>query len=81
MNGYDLNYMKEIVDAVNIPVVICGGVENENDLIKAFNETKVSGCAAGSMFVYNGKLRGFLISYLKVESILKKVSKNSNGRI
>lgn len=75
MNGYDLNYMKEIVDAVNIPVVICGGAENENDIIEAFNETEVSGCAAGSMFVYNGKLRGFLISYLKVESILKKILK------
>jgi cyclase len=76
MKGYDLEYMKTIIDSVDVPVVICGGAKDKEDIIRAFNETKVSGCAAGSMFVYNGDLRGFLISYLNVDEILNKIKRN-----
>ena len=75
MEGYDLDYMKSIVDSVDIPVVICGGAKDENDIVNAFNKTDASGCAAGSMFVYNGPLRGFLISYLSIDTINKKIKR------
>ncbi len=81
MKGYDLEYMKNIIDAVNVPVVISGGAKNKEDIIRAFNETKVSGCAAGSMFVYNGELRGFLISYLNVDDIVSKIKRNTYEEI
>lgn len=81
MNGYDIEIMKSIIDAVNVPVVICGGAKDKEDIVNAFNETKTSGCAAGSMFVYNGELRGFLISYLNIDSIANKLKRNFNGGI
>jgi cyclase len=60
--GYDLALLKTISDSVTIPVVACGGAANVND----FHLAIAAGCsavAAGSLFVYQGRQKGVLISY------------------
>ena len=63
MSGYDLKLIKIVADAVNIPVVACGGAGKIDDLVQAVQIGGASAAAAGSMFVFHGKLRGVLISF------------------
>lgn len=63
MTGYDLELVKSISDAVNIPVVACGGAGNLQDFRKAVLKANASAVAAGSMFVFNGIHKAVLISY------------------
>ena len=63
MEGYDLDLIKEISSNLEIPVVALGGAGDLNDLHLAFRESKASALAAGSLFVYQSKLRGVLINY------------------
>ena len=63
MEGYDLDLIKEISSNLEIPVVALGGAGKLNDLSRAFRESKASALAAGSLFVYQSKLRGVLINY------------------
>lgn len=63
MKGYDLDLIRRVADAVNIPVVACGGAGNIHHLAEAIQQGGASAAAAGSMFVFQGPLRGVLISY------------------
>ena len=63
MQGYDLDLIKRVTDAVSIPVVACGGAGKLQDLADAINIGGASAAAAGSLFVFQGPLRGVLISY------------------
>lgn len=60
--GYDLNIVKQVAHAVNIPLIACGGASNTTDFVKAV-ESGASAVAAGSMFVYQKKGMGVLISF------------------
>lgn len=62
-DGYDIPLIKVVSDAVSIPVVACGGAGNVNDFEKAVKEGGASAVAAGSMFVYQKKGMGVLISF------------------
>ena len=62
MEGYDLDLIKTISSNLEIPVVALGGA-GLNDLKRAFRESNASALAAGSLFVYQSKLRGVLINY------------------
>jgi cyclase len=60
--GYDFELLKQVVSAVQIPVVVSGGASSNQD----FNAAKTagaSGMAAGSMFVYQRPHNAVLISY------------------
>ena len=75
MKGYDIELVKNIVDAVNIPVICCGGAGKIDDIQAVVQKTNVSGVAAGSMFVYQGPHKAVLISYpdyKTLQAILKK---------
>lgn len=61
--GYDIPLIKIVSDAVSIPVVACGGAGNTDDLKKAVTEGGASAVSAGSMFVYQKKGMGVLISF------------------
>jgi imidazole glycerol-phosphate synthase subunit HisF len=78
MKGYDLDLVKQVTSAVNIPVVACGGASSVEDLGKVINEAGASAAAAGSMFVFHGPHRAVLISYPSPQAlrqaILKKVT-------
>jgi cyclase len=63
MEGYDIDLIKSISTAVSIPVVALGGAGDLGDLNKAHKNGYANGLAAGSIFVYQGKKRGVLISY------------------
>jgi cyclase len=63
MEGYDLDLIKRVSSAVNIPVVACGGAGKTQDFVPAVEQAGASAVAAGSMFVYHGKHRAVLITY------------------
>lgn len=63
MQGYDLDLVQKVADAVTIPVVACGGAGNLQHLADAIKTGHASAAAAGSLFVFQGPLRGVLISY------------------
>lgn len=49
-NGYDLELARLIDEAVDVPVVLCGGAGTFEDFVEAFSETGVSAVAAGNIF-------------------------------
>ena len=63
MTGYDLELVKQISMAVEIPVVAAGGAGVLNDFSKAVTESYTSAVAAGSMFVYHGPRKAVLVNY------------------
>ncbi len=63
MQGYDLELVREIAQAVDVPVVALGGAGHLDHLDSAFHEAGASGLAAGSLFVFHGPRRGVLVSY------------------
>jgi cyclase len=62
MQGYDIELIKQITDAVSIPVIACGGAKDIYDFKKAISEGGAHAAAAGSMFVYYGKQKAVLIT-------------------
>ncbi len=60
--GYDLELVKQVASAVSIPVVTCGGAGSFEDFEKA-TRAGASAVAAGSMFVFQKKGMGVLISF------------------
>lgn len=71
MQGYDLKMVKMISDAVNIPIIACGGAGSVDDLYKVIHEAGASAASAGSMFVFHGARRGVLINFPSEEEIKK----------
>ena len=61
LKGYDLPLVQEVAAAVTVPVVACGGAGSLDD-IRAVVKLGAS-AAAGSLFVFHGKLQAVLISY------------------
>lgn len=62
MKGYDLQLVKHISEAVNIPVIACGGAGSIHDLKKVIHQAGAHAAAGGSMFVYYGRLKAVLIT-------------------
>jgi imidazole glycerol-phosphate synthase subunit HisF len=71
MQGYDIPLIKKVADAVTIPVVACGGAGNLGHIAEAITQGHASAGAAGSMFVFQGPLRGVLISYPAPQELKK----------
>lgn len=71
MAGYDLSFIKEVNDAVNIPVVACGGAGSLDHFSDVLRHAGVSGVAAGSKFIYHGTNKGVLINYPSNEEVKK----------
>ncbi|MBK6644605.1 MAG: imidazole glycerol phosphate synthase subunit HisF [Anaerolineales bacterium] len=63
MQGYDLELVRKVADAVRVPVVACGGAGNLSHVSEVIKQGHASAAAAGSIFVFQGPLRGVLISY------------------
>lgn len=78
MNGLDLDLIKMIAASVNIPVIACGGAGNSRHLKEGLM-AGASAVAAGSMFVFQGKHRAVLISYLSPGEIQEMVAFSSNA--
>lgn len=63
MQGYDVDLVRKVADAVRVPLVACGGAGNLSHVAEVIKQGHASAAAAGSMFVFQGPLRGVLISY------------------
>ena len=63
MEGYDIDLIRSISQAVSIPVVALGGAGKIEDLVDGYRNGLANGLAAGSLFVYQDKRRGVLINY------------------
>ncbi|MBL8099362.1 MAG: imidazole glycerol phosphate synthase subunit HisF [Anaerolineales bacterium] len=72
MQGYDVELIKRMSSAINIPLVACGGAGNIQHLSEAI-QAGASAASAGSMFVFQGPLRGVLISYPTQEELRKAI--------
>jgi len=63
MDGYDLDLIRNVSKAVEIPVVAAGGAGELLDLRRAVKESYASAAAAGSLFVYHGPRKAVLVNY------------------
>lgn len=70
--GFDIALVEQIANAVNIPVIACGGAAEIADFTKAVISGKASAVAAGSMFVFQRPHRAVLISYPTQEKLKKE---------
>jgi cyclase len=67
--GYDIELIKLVSNAVTIPVVALGGAANYSDFSLAVKEGLATAVAAGSLFVYHGPRRAVLISFPNKDEI------------
>ena len=63
MKGYDLSLIEKARNATTLPLTALGGAGTLNDIGELIENFGVIGAAAGSLFVYKGKLKGVLINY------------------
>lgn len=61
--GYDLELIRQITEAVDVPVIACGGASKISDFVDAVKIGGASAVAAGSMFVFHGVHRAVLINF------------------
>lgn len=69
MEGFDIDLIRSITTAVDVPVIALGGAGRKEDLVEAYRDGHANGLAAGSLFVYQGKDRGVLINYPEKEEL------------
>lgn len=69
MKGYNLELVNFFSGKLKIPIVACGGAGHVNHFKDALR-SGAHACAAGSMFVFKGKIRGVLISYISQSELM-----------
>lgn len=74
MQGYDIELVRMITQAVDIPVIACGGAGEISDFAKAIKDGGASAVAAGSMVVYQGRNRAVLTKFPKRDELIKILS-------
>jgi imidazole glycerol-phosphate synthase subunit HisF len=62
MEGYDVELIHIVADAVDVPVIACGGAGDRADIAVPIH-AGASAVAAGSIFVFQGRDRGVLINF------------------
>lgn len=63
LDGYDLELIGSVAEAVTVPLIANGGAGSRDDLRRAVVDGHASAVAAGSIFVYQGKRRGVLVNF------------------
>lgn len=74
MEGYDLELISRVAGAVSVPVVACGGARGVQDFADAVKKSHASACAAGAMFVFQGRHRAVLINVPSAKEIQKTLA-------
>lgn len=69
MSGYDLDLIRSVTAAVDVPVIANGGASDTGDFGRAVREAGAAACAAGSLVVYSGPHRAVLISFPSGEEL------------
>lgn len=62
-SGFDLGLVRQVADAVNIPVIAHGGAGSVNDICRVVAEAHASAVALGSMVVFQKKGMGVLVNF------------------
>jgi imidazole glycerol-phosphate synthase subunit HisF len=70
--GYDFETTGQILNAVDIPVIACGGCGSIEDLKKMLYDTNANAAAIGSMAVYSKKGMGVLINFPVREQVISE---------
>ncbi|WP_323593468.1 AglZ/HisF2 family acetamidino modification protein [Aliarcobacter butzleri] len=78
MNGCDIELLKEIKLNTKIPIIALGGIGNLAHIKQVFDEVNINGVACGSMFVYQGPLKGVLINYPSNQKIQELLGIKNN---
>jgi cyclase len=63
MSGYDIELIRRVTAAVEIPVIACGGAGRLEDLAAAVHEGGAAAVALGSMAVFQWSTRSVLINF------------------
>jgi cyclase len=63
MKGYDLEAVRQVRQATNVPITALGGAGSLKDIGELIRSFGVIGAAAGSLFVFKGVYRAVLINY------------------
>ena len=74
--GYDLALLRQVCDAVTIPVIACGGAGKLQDFADAVTIGHASAVSAGSFFLYHGRRRGILITFPTREELQSVLGKD-----
>jgi len=80
MNGYDMDLIEKVRNAISIPLTVLGGAGTLDDIGQLIRKYGIIGAAAGSLFVFKGKFRAVLINYptqSEKEALMDKYFKNS----
>lgn len=62
-NGFDMQLIKSVTDAVSVPVIAHGGAGNAEHIRQIVEEGGASAVAIGSMVVFQKKGKGVLVSF------------------
>lgn len=65
MTGYDLEMVRPVRAATNVPITVLGGAGSLKDIGQLIQEFGIIGAGAGSLFVFKGVYRAVLINYPK----------------
>jgi len=65
MQGYDLEFARKVRSSITTPMSVVGGAGSVEDLRALTSELGPIGAGAGSLFVFKGKYRAVLISYIR----------------
>lgn len=68
--GYDINYIQKMVEAVSIPVIACGGAGIFNHFVEVMDKTAVSAVAAGNIFNFTEQ------AYVRAKKKLREAGAN-----
>lgn len=79
-SGFDLEELHRASQTTDLPLVACGGAGRIEDLASAVREGNASAVAAGSMFVYQAKGKGVLISYPDRSRLAEALRPNGEDR-
>lgn len=73
--GYDIDLIRRVTEAVSIPVIACGGAGRLEDFADAVHKGGASAVSAGSFFVFQGKHRAVLISFPTPEELQRTLGR------
>ena len=59
-SGYDIDLVSKFIDHVKVPLTVLGGAGSLMDFEKLWSKFGIIGAAAGSNFVFKGKVMLFL---------------------
>lgn len=62
-NGFDIELFRKIRPLADVQIVATGGAGSLNHIKEVVKEGKADAVAAGSLFVYYGRIKGILINY------------------